>query len=195
MNWTTYLQQFDDILGAEKPMPPYDDPFYFDYVKMNYTRMKRWMKKSQITEENAATIRSIGEAQRWVVITEPWCGDAAHIVPILFQLSELNDRITFEIQLRDSESEIDNYLTGTSKSIPILIVRNEAGNDLFVWGPRSKPGTELFKSLTESGADFEATKLALQNFYNADKSMSTQNEVVGLVKNALQEESKAIPSE
>lgn len=182
MNWTSYLQQFDDILSAENPHPPYDDSFYFDYVKMNYTRMKRWMKKSHITDENADIIRAIDQPQTWIVITEPWCGDAAHIVPILEQLSALNNLVTFKIQLRDSGSDIDSYLTGTTKSIPILVVRDALGNDIFVWGPRPQPGTELYNSLKESGAEFEEIKLALQNFYNADKSISTQNEVAGLIK-------------
>jgi len=183
MNWNEYLDYTHYLLIADTPQPPYDNPEYHHYAKMNETRMKRWIKTNPITEETAALIKSIDKPQQWVVITEPWCGDAAHIVPIIYLMSALNDKISFRLQLRDSGSEIDSYLTNGSKSIPILIVRDENGKDLFHWGPRPKEGQDMYLELAARKADFEEVKTAIQNYYNADKSLSTQKEIIELLSN------------
>lgn len=182
MSWHEYLEYTHQLLTTDPPPSPYNNPDYHHYTKMNETRMRRWVKTNPIVKETADLIKAISQPQHWVVITEPWCGDAAHIVPILYLMSALNDQVHFELQLRDSESEIDQYLTNGSKSIPILIVRDEAGNDLFHWGPRPKEGQEMYLDLAARKADFETIKSAIQNYYNADKSLSTQQEVAALLK-------------
>ncbi len=182
MNWNEYVEYTHQLLTSDPPPPPYDNPDYHHYTKMNETRMKRWVKTNPVTAETAAVVKAISQPQKWVVITEPWCGDAAHIVPILYLMSSLSDKISFELQLRDSGSEIDRYLTNGSKSIPILIVRDEEGKDLFHWGPRPKEGQEMYLDLAAKKADFEVVKNAIQTYYNADKSLSTQKEIVALLK-------------
>ncbi len=177
MNFQEYSEMFDSILDAEKPTPPYDNADYFQYTKMNRSRMNRWLKQNPITAETKAILASINRKQQWVVITEPWCGDAAHIVPILYRMSQENDHIGFSLQLRDSGSEIEQYLTNGTRSIPILIVRDENGNDLFHWGPRPAAAKKVYEALKEKKAGFEETKIALQQVYNSDKSTGIQQEV------------------
>ncbi|PVD51015.1 thioredoxin family protein [Terrimonas sp.] len=185
MNWQQYLDYTHEILSEEKPQPPYDNPDYHHYTKMNDARMRRWVKTNPVTEETKAVLLQIQKPQQWIVITEPWCGDAAHIVPIIYLMSVQNNNITLQIQLRDSNSEIEQYLTGGTKSIPKLIVRDEKGKDLFSWGPRPREGQELYLSLRARKADFEETKVAIQNYYNNDKSLSTQKEIIALLKEQL----------
>lgn len=182
MNWQQYLDYTHEILNNKDPEPPYDNPDYHHYTKMNDTRMRRWLKTNPITEETKAVLQQIQRSQQWIVITEPWCGDAAHIVPIIYLMSRLNNNITLRIQLRDSGSEIEKYLTNGTKSIPMLIVRDENNKDLFHWGPRPEKGQELYLALRGRNADFEETKLAIQNYYNDDKSLSTQKEIIALLK-------------
>lgn len=183
MTWNEYLEYFKEIVDGDERQAPYDDEEYYQYTKLNKSRNNRWLKQSPLTEATTQFMKQGVQArQHWIVITEPWCGDAAHIVPVLYLMSELNDNIQFSIQLRDKDSEIDKYLTNGTKSIPILIVRDANDNDLFHWGPRSKEGTELFNELKEKNADFEAQKIALQDFYNKDKGKGVQDEVVELLK-------------
>ncbi|MFT3902548.1 MAG: thioredoxin family protein [Niabella sp.] len=185
MNWNEYLDYTHALLNADVPPAPYDNPDYYHYTKMNEARMKRWVKTNPLTNETVSLIKRIDKPLQWVVISEPWCGDAAHIVPVIYLMSALNDKITLTLQLRDSGSEIDNYLTNGSKSIPILIVRDENGKDLFHWGPRPRQGQEMYLSLSARKADFEEVKTAIQNYYNADKALSIQKEITDLLKEKI----------
>lgn len=179
MNFTLYQEYFQSILNAENPLPPYTDPAYINYTKLNWSRQQRWIKVGELNQEVVALVSKISINQEWIVITEPWCGDAAHIVPFIYKLSELNPLVTLDIQLRDTEPHlIQDYLSGESKSIPKLIIRNAAGEDLMVWGPRPAESQVLFDRLKESGADFEEFKTQLQHWYNEDKGRSLQEELL-----------------
>ncbi len=182
MNWKEYSDYTEELVNSETPPPPYDNPDYHHYTVMNEKRMQRWIKTNPITAETAEVVKSIKNPQTWVVITEPWCGDAAHIVPIIYLMSTLNSRIELQLQLRDSGSEIENYLTNGSRSIPMLIVRDENGKDLFYWGPRPTEGQEMYMALAARKAGFEEVKTAIQHYYNKDKSLSTQQEIVDLLR-------------
>lgn len=178
MNYTDYKQLFDRILDNPDPAYPYDDAMYLDYTRLNRSRMKRWDKQMKPDENLVSRIKQIASPQHWIIITEPWCGDAAHIVPFLVRLAEQSDLISYDIQLRDREPFlIESYLTNGTKSIPKLIVRNADGNDIFSWGPRPMGAQELMNTMKEDKADFETVKIALQNWYNSDKGSSLYTEL------------------
>jgi hypothetical protein len=178
MTFEAYLAYFDEILNGNTVQKPYDDPHFVEYTKLNHSRQSRWLKKGVISDETKNIIQSISQKQNWVLITEPWCGDAAHSVPFIAKMAELNPVITLKIQLRDSEeSEIDGYLTNGGKSIPKLIVRDGEGNDLFVWGPRPEACQVEFSALKASGVSFEEQKIGLQKWYNDDQGHLIQKEI------------------
>ena len=37
----------------------------------------------------------------WLVLTESWCGDAAHVVPAINKIAELSDNIDLKLVFRD----------------------------------------------------------------------------------------------
>jgi len=183
MEFSAYYQYFKSIaelpLSAQKA--PYDQPDYLDYVQLNWSRMNRWLKNGQLSAELVKRVETLHSAQNWLVITEPWCGDAAHSVPFIELLSEVNPLITVRYELRDSEPfSINQYLSGGSKSIPKLVVRDAEGKDLFAWGPRPVPCQKIYTELLAKNADFNETKIALQKWYNADKGQTLQEELLAL---------------
>lgn len=182
MNHSSYLQLFDEILGAAEPAPPYDDPAYLDYTRLNQSRMKRWEQTMVLDPDLVEQIQHIETPQQWIIITEPWCGDAAHIVPFLVRMAQLNPLIELDLQLRDAPPFlIESYLTGSSKSIPKLIVRDSQGKDLWVWGPRPEGAQKLMQTLQEDKADFETIKRDLQHWYNQDRGQSLFTEIKELL--------------
>jgi hypothetical protein len=179
MDFSTYKVFFKAVLDGAKRLPPYNNPDYLNYTKLNWSRQRRWLDTGKLNEMLVEKIKAIDKPQSWIVITEPWCGDAAHILPFLYLLSELNPLLKLDIQLRDSDPHlIDRYLTRGGKSIPKLIVRNEAGQDLLVWGPRPAASQELYDRLKAEHADDEELKLQLQWWYNEDKGVSLQQELL-----------------
>ena len=176
MNYTEYKQLFEEILANPTY---YNKESYMEYTRLNRSRMKRWDKQLVLDEKLSTILKAITSPQKWIIITEPWCGDAAHVIPFLVRMTELNELISYDIQLRDSEPFlIDNYLTNGSKSIPKLIIKDESDTDLFVWGPRPKGAAEVLSNLKAENADAETTKVAIQNWYNADKGISLTDEVL-----------------
>ena len=181
MDWNTYMGLFDEILEKRNTEAPYDNPDYWNYVRMNKSRTLRWLKQNPISEASMAAIQSISTPQKWIVITEPWCGDAAHSTPLLYLLSELNPNIELEIVLRDSSDLIDSYLTNGGKSIPKLIARDENNNDLFTWGPRPEEAQQIVMDMKADQRPYEEVHKVIQNWYNKDHSVSIQAELNQLI--------------
>lgn len=178
MNFEAYLVQFESILENPNPTAPYTDPEYAEYTKLNWSRMSRWLKIGKISDEFRKELKAISQPQNWIVITEPWCGDAAHLVPFIHLASLENPLITVDYQLRDSEPFlIEKYLTNGSKSIPKLIIKNENGNDLAVWGPRPEKCQAFYNQLVADKVDSSEIKLEIQKWYNADKGTEVQLEL------------------
>ncbi len=188
MNLATYEKQFDDILDGINNSYPYDSANYINYVKLNKSRMRRWYKKGQLNPELEERILNIDQTLNWVLITEPWCGDAAHSHAFIAKLAELNPKINLIVQNRDAEgSEIDQYLTNGGKSIPKLIVRDQDGNDLFDWGPRPKEAQAMVMNFkNDDSISMEDKKIAVQKWYNNDKGTAIQEELNELLKNKIQ---------
>ena len=178
INWYEYLSSFEDILSRKLTKKPYDNEAYIEYVKLNKSRMNRWLRTGLLKGSTQQTIEKIREVQNWYIITEPWCGDAAHSVPFIYLLSELNQNIKLTLILRDSEPEwIERYLTNGSRSIPKLIVRNNYDEDLFTWGPRPKECQLLISELKKQQISDEDIKTRAQEWYNKNKGISLQEEI------------------
>ncbi|NGM60781.1 thioredoxin family protein [Sphingobacterium sp. SGG-5] len=183
MNFEEYVAYFEAVLAEPEKYPLYADPEYLNYTKLNWSRMNRWLKRFEVNAEIKTQIAAVTEPQQWILITEPWCGDAAHSVPQILKIAELNPNIRLEIQLRDSEPYlINDYLTNGGKSIPKLIIRNKAGEDLFTWGPRPQPAQALYQKMQEEQRTFEEIKEALQRWYNDDKGAELQQEFLTFLR-------------
>ena len=122
------------------------------YTKMNETRMNRIEKHGVLSSDLVAALKGLSKRIQILCITEGWCGDSAQILPYVAQMVNENDAmIDFEIILRDTNPEwIDKYLTNGGRSIPIFVVFDENGNELFHWGPRPSALMTEMKSWKES---------------------------------------------
>ncbi len=183
MNFEEYVAYFEAVLAEPEKYPLYSNPEYLNYTKLNWSRMNRGLKRFEVNDEIKSHIAAITEPQQWILITEPWCGDAAHSVPQLLKIAALNSNIRLELQLRDSEPHlINNYLTNGGKSIPKLVVRNKAGEDIFTWGPRPQRAQILYQKMNEEQKTFEEIKEALQRWYNEDKGSELQKEFLTFLR-------------
>lgn len=154
-----------------------------DYTKLNFSRRKRLDKTAKISEESIEVFKNIFKKQTWLVISEPWCGDAAQTLPYLNKIAQLSKNIDLKIVLRDENPELmDAFLTNGSRAIPVVIMLDEDFNVLQTWGPRSKAATKLVSDYKEHhGKIDDAFKEMLQVWYNNDKGVSIVNDISTLV--------------
>src|SRR5690606_1310970 len=143
-----------------------------------WSRMNRWFKTGKLSEDILETVKKIDKPQHWIIITEPWCGDAAHNIPFIEMVARENPLISVSYELRDTAPfRIEQYLTNGTKSIPKLIIQDTAGKDLAIWGPRPVECQKMYAALLAENATFETVKIDIQNWYNANKGIFLQQEL------------------
>ena len=156
-----------------------------NYTKLNESRLHRLDKTMVVVDELKTFLENLEKDYIWLVISESWCGDAAQILPIINKMAEVSDRIDLRIVLRDDNEDLMNlFLTNGTRSIPKLIIidkkTNEVVND---FGPRPQEAKQLILDYkAEHGVVDETAKINLQKWYLNDKGISTQKEIVALMK-------------
>ncbi|MBZ9632234.1 thioredoxin family protein [Salegentibacter sp. LM13S] len=180
MNFQEYSIYFKNILlkPVTEHQPPYDNPDYLNYTKLNWSRMNRWFKTGKLSNDIVEVVKKIDQPQHWIIITEPWCGDAAHNIPFIEMIASENTLITVSYELRDAAPyRIEQYLINGTQSIPKLIIKDEKGEDLATWGPRPENCQKIYAELLKEQASFEIIKTEIQNWYNLDKGKGLQKEL------------------
>lgn len=147
-----------------------------NYTMLNDRRMKRWDKTVKLSDEAKEKIQNFKNKVTWLVLTESWCGDAAHIMPVINKVAELNDNIDYKVVMRDENDALMNeFLTNGGRAIPKLIaINNETNEVIDTFGPRPNVATEMVKAYKEEhGKLTPEFKEDLQRWYNKDKGQST----------------------
>ncbi|WP_313115221.1 thioredoxin family protein [Aequorivita sediminis] len=179
MDYTQYNMLFKQLVQEERTTGEFSQ-MKVDYTKLNYSRTKRLDKTAKVSEEAMEVFKNVSNKQTWLVISEPWCGDAAQTLPFLNKIAQEADNIELKIVLRDDNLELMNqFLTNGSQSIPIVIMIDEEMNVLQTFGPRSKAATKLVSDYKEEqGKIDDAFKEIIQVWYNKDKGVSIINDLV-----------------
>ncbi|MFM7106770.1 MAG: thioredoxin family protein [Flavobacteriales bacterium] len=178
LTYSQYLKLFDEEYLLKMP------EHLQGYTRLNAQRMHRWEKTYQ-PDEKAQNILASNETVRHAfIITEPWCGDAAHCIPALHKLLLMTSQVATPIFiLRDSNLEtMDNFLTNGNRSIPILILTDAHYEVLGKWGPRPEPSQIMVDQARKSDVDKGKWKEKLQNWYNHDKQFHLESEFVDLIR-------------
>jgi len=174
----------ESLLAANKTTGANQSEEYLFYAKLNLQRMHRW-NKTFVLPETTRKIMQQQPAQGWWVITEGWCGDSAQNLPVIARIAEAGN-IPLKIVLRDDNPQImDQYLTGTSKSIPILAAFDVSGSLLFRWGPRPEAAQTLLTAWKKEPEPrpFEDFEKEMHTWYTQDKGRSVQKEILHLLQN------------
>ncbi len=163
----------------------YDKSFY-DYRKLNFQRSSRLEKTFIPTDETKQLFSEINQQQKWIVITESWCGDSAQNLPVIAKLAQLSGLIDFKIVLRDSNLEfMDLHLTNGGRAIPKLIVFDENDNEIFQWGPRPVEAQNLFTRLKNDGMPKPDINKELHLWYGRNRGKEVEREIYELLKSTI----------
>jgi hypothetical protein len=155
------------------------------YTQLNEARLHRLDKTIQVVDEAKLFLQQLSTEYIWLVISESWCGDAAQILPVINKMAEVSDKIDLKIVLRDDNEELMSlFLTNGTKSIPKLIIIDKETNEVINdFGPRPSGAKQLILDYkAKHGIVDETAKIKLQKWYLQDKGISTQNEIIALMK-------------
>lgn len=183
-SYTAYKEMVLQLLKEGKSTGGVQNNDLFQYTKLNNQRMKRLDKQTKLHEETLTKAQKINKEFTWLVLTESWCGDAAQTLPVINKFAEANKKIDLKVVLRDENEELMNkFLTNGSKSIPKLIVVDNASLEVVgSWGPRSAKASKIVTEYKEKHGKIDAQlKTDLQNWYNDDKGTHIEMEMLELI--------------
>jgi thiol-disulfide isomerase/thioredoxin len=184
-SYQDYRKAVADLLQIGKSSGAIQSEALVNYSRLNETRMHRLDKTIAIDLAINSKLESISNQYIWLVIAEGWCGDAAQILPIFNKMSEFSDHIDLKIVFRDDNEDLMNlFLTYGTKSIPKLIILDKNALDVIAdWGPRPKRAIDLVQNYKDKfGVIDDTIKAELQMWYLHDKGLSTQKEIMELLK-------------
>lgn len=96
-----------------------------------------FVARAAIAGDLAERTRALPGAWRLLVLTEDWCGDAIDAVPVLARLAECTPALELRCLRRDRNLDLmDDHLTDGTRSIPKLLVYDDAFVERGSWGPR-----------------------------------------------------------
>lgn len=155
-----------------------------NYTKLNDRRMRRWDKTIKISKETQQKISEFNQKMTLLIITESWCGDAAHVIPALNKMAELNPNIDVKLVLRDENLELmDMFLTKGGRAIPkVIMIDDETGAVLSTYGPRpSEASSYVNRFVAKNGSLTPEFKEDLQHWYNGDKGQNIIKDVIEIL--------------
>lgn len=139
-------------------------------------------QRARVPEETLARIASLPGFWHLLVLSEDWCGDAVNIVPIVARMAEAAPNMDMRLLARDENLDVmDAHLTGTSRSIPVVILLDDAFHECGWWGPRPRA---LQAWVLGEGQLLEKTDRyrEVRRWYAVDKGASTLDEIVGFLE-------------
>ena len=170
---------YDEYLAdwrTQKDTPPgeglgKDERKMRHYVRYNYERSEQVHARYEPSGKLRRALDAIEEPQLWMVLTENWCGDSAFCLPVIAEAARTAESVTLRILPRDDNLDImDQYLTGSSRSIPKLVAFDaesgkDGGAERFVWGPRPQGAQERFDEEAAKSDDKEDIVQGLLEHY------------------------------
>jgi hypothetical protein len=183
-SYVDYRNYINDILKEGKSTGKEQSEALTHYSELNEARMNRLEKTVKISTEIIQKLNQLNGDYIWLVISEGWCGDAAQILPVIYKMAELSERIDLKIVFRDENEDLMNlFLTNGTKSIPKLIILDKNTLEILGdFGPRPIGAKQLILDYkAKHGIVDETAKTNLQLWYLHDKGLSTQKEILDLM--------------
>lgn len=182
LTYDAYVNLSQQATSSETSPVVYD-PKYHKYIE-NCNHIIEDVSRFLMLDKKLFNLSSKLKNRALWVITEPWCGDAAQILPVLYAIEMASAGMCdLSLFLRDQNEGLMNlFLTEGSQSIPIVILVDSDHNVINHWGPRSKPATEYVSKLKTDSLPLDEFIAKLSQWYAEDKTKSFQEEMCDFLK-------------
>ena len=181
--YPAYRQHIAEALAT--PQPDEKLAKMLPYYQQAVDRMDALAPTIALLPELQAALGRLGGRYLWVIITEGWCGDASHTVPIIEAVAQASGgHLTTRYFLRDSHLDLMNkYLTNGGQAMPIAVVLHaDSLTEAGVWGPRPAPLQAIHQEMKAREVPFKEVITTVNNWYDTDASRTTQQELLALVQ-------------
>jgi hypothetical protein len=185
ISWVEYFATAKSYVESDERPERYKDEKMQRYTSENIGRIDHILQTITIESKLYNLLSTIETDLIWLVLTEPWCGDASQVVPVLYTIASCSEHISFRILQSDAHPDIlSAYLTNGSRSIPKLIcLRADTLQELGTWGPRPVELQKIvLKNKDDDSLSFGAKVRMVHDWYAADRTASIQDEFIDLVK-------------
>lgn len=158
---------------------------FLEYLATVQKNQELWhgiYQRASVPLDLAQQVTDLNQHYHLVALSEDWCGDAVNLLPVVARLAEATPNVQLRVLGRDANPDLmDAHLTGTARSIPVVIVYDQAFNELGWWGPRP---AELQKWVKEVGLtmDKDERYRHIRAWYARDKGRTTIQEIMGLME-------------
>ncbi len=137
---------------------------------------------AKVPDDGVARVAALGGRYHLLVLSEDWCGDAVNSVPYVARLAESAPNLDLRVLPRDENLDLmDAHLTAAARSIPVVLVYDDAFAEHGWWGPRP---SELQAWVMGPGQAIEkdARYKDVRTWYARDRGRSTLAELVALLE-------------
>ncbi len=186
LTYAAYQAEWERRL-TEKPADK-DARKMHHYRKYNSERTQMVESEFVPSDSTVDAMNSVGRPQKWLVLTEDWCGDSSFLLPVAERIARDAERIDLRILARDEYLDLmDQYLTNGGRSIPKLIAMDaETGEELFTWGPRTDAASAKFLEIKATGADKLQIVAGLVDWYAEGGWKTAEAELAMLIESNRQ---------
>jgi hypothetical protein len=110
---------------------------FINWMSKNQDQFKNYYNGFTWKEDDQAFFEGFQNKEvRCAIIASDWCGDVVHNMPVVLRLMETANIPTEVFILEENEELINKFLLYGGKSIPVVLLINQAGDVIHRWGPR-----------------------------------------------------------
>ncbi|MDO7885931.1 thioredoxin family protein [Hymenobacter cheonanensis] len=183
LSYAAYRQHIAEALAT--PQPDEHLAKQLPYYRESVARMDNIAPTIHLLPALQAALNSLTGQYLWAIITEGWCGDASHTVPILEAVAQASGgHIETRYFLRSANIDlIDRYLTNGGRAMPIAVLLHAGSRtQAAVWGPRPAPLQTLMQDLKARQTPPKDITAQVNAWYDHDNTRTTQHELLALVQ-------------
>ncbi|MBA3343623.1 MAG: thioredoxin family protein [Gemmatimonadaceae bacterium] len=139
-------------------------------------------KRAELDRDALDRLTRVTGEWHLLVLNEPWCGDSLNILPVIARLEEASSNIDMRMIGRDTNPDLMSaHLTGTSRSIPIVLVLDDSFAERGWWGPRP---AALQRWVLEEGLALPKPDRYrhIRGWYARDRGKAVVSEILGIIE-------------
>lgn len=156
---------------------------FIEAAQQNQQMWREMYRRAEVPEEIVERMRKLTSPRYLLVLLEDWCGDAVNTIPAVARLAEAVPQLDLRVLRRDENLDLmDQHLTGTSRAIPVVMVLDEAFEEIGWWGSRPKELQAWFLSEEAQAMAKEDRYREMRRWYARDRARSTLAEIAELLE-------------